>query len=121
VKRSREEAHAHGHRAENIALWFLRVKGYRLLARRFKTPVGEIDLIMRKGQTTAFIEVKARTTVDESLYAVTPSQSRRIAQAANWYAAKDETTAKGFQRFDIVAIPSYLWPTHIKNAFDGIS
>jgi putative endonuclease len=121
VKRSRQNAHDYGHRAEDIALWYLRLKGYRLLARRFKTPVGEVDLIMRKGDTTVFIEVKARSTVDQSLFAVTPLQSRRIAQAAAWYAARDDKVAMGFQRFDIVAIPSYLWPTHIKNAFDGIS
>jgi putative endonuclease len=121
VKRSRQDAHDHGHRAEDIALWYLRFKGYRLLARRFKTPVGEVDLIMRKGDTTVFIEVKARQTVDQSLFAVTPFQSRRIAQAAAWYAARDAKAAQGFQRFDIVAIPSYLWPTHIKNAFDGIA
>jgi putative endonuclease len=121
VKRTRQDAHNHGHRAENIALWYLRLKGYRLLARRFKTPVGEVDLIMSKADTTVFIEVKARQTVDQSLFAVTPFQSRRIAQAAAWYTARDTKAATGFQRFDIVAIPSYLWPTHIKNAFDGIA
>jgi putative endonuclease len=121
VKRSRQEAHDHGHRAEVIALWYLRLKGYRLLAQRFKTPVGEVDLIMRKGDTTVFIEVKARATVDESLFAVTPNQSRRIASAAATFATRDHETAKGFQRFDIVAVPAYLWPTHIKNAFDGIA
>lgn len=121
MKRSREDAHAHGHRAESIALWYLRLKGYRLLAQRFKTPVGEVDLIMRKGDTTVFIEVKSRSTVDQSLYAVTPQQSRRIAQAASWYMARNGTATLNFQRFDIVAVPSYLWPTHIQNAFDGIS
>jgi putative endonuclease len=119
VKRSRREAHDHGHRAEVIALWYLRLKGYRLLARRFKTQTGEVDLIMRQGNTTVFIEVKARATVDDSLYAVTPHQSRRIASAAATFAARDAKAAMGFQRFDIVAVPSYLWPTHIQNAFDG--
>jgi putative endonuclease len=120
VRRSRQQAHDHGHRAETIALWFLRLKGYRLLARRYKSPVGEIDLIMRRGRTTVYIEVKARALVDDSLFAVTPSQSRRISAAANYYASRDAKVAEGFQRFDIVAVPSYLWPTHIKNAFDGI-
>lgn len=119
MKRSRQQAHDHGHRAEFIALWYLRLKGYRLLAQRFKTPTGEVDLIMRKGDTTVFIEVKARATVDQSLFAVTPLQSRRIASAAATYAARDHKAAKGFQRFDIIAVPAYLWPTHIKNAFDG--
>jgi putative endonuclease len=119
VKRSRQAAHAHGHRAETLALWYLRCKGYRLLAQRFKSPAGEIDLIMRKGKTTVFIEVKARTTVDQSVLAVTDYQSSRIADAAAYYTARDDKAAMGFQRFDIVAVPSYLWPTHIKNAFDG--
>lgn len=119
MKRSRRQAHSHGHRAETIALWFLRLKGYRLLAQRFKTPTGEVDLIMRRGDTTVFIEVKARATVDQSMFAVTPHQSRRIASAAAGYAMRDAKTATGFQRFDIVAVSSYLWPTHIQNAFDG--
>jgi putative endonuclease len=119
VRRSRQAAHAHGHRAETLALWFLRLKGYRLLARRFKSPAGEIDLIMRRGQTTVFIEVKARRTVDEAVLAVTDYQSYRIAEAAAFYTARDNRAAIGFQRFDIVSVPSYLWPTHIKNAYEG--
>jgi putative endonuclease len=119
VRRSRQEAERHGHRAEHIALWYLRLKGYRLLAQRFKSPAGEIDLIMRKGHTTVFVEVKARKTIDDGIMAVTAYQSSRISSAAAFYTARDDRAAMGFQRFDIVAIPSYLWPTHIKNAFDG--
>jgi putative endonuclease len=119
VKRSRQDAERYGHRAETIALWYLRLKGYRLLARRFKSPAGEIDLIMRRGDTTVFIEVKARATVDDSVIAVTHYQSKRISSAAAFYTSRDNTAATGFQRFDIVAVPSYLWPTHLKNAFDG--
>jgi putative endonuclease len=120
VKRSREQAHQHGHRAETIALWYLRLKGYRLLARRFKTPLGEIDLIMRRRHTLVFVEVKARRSVDDSLFAVTPQQSRRIASAASYFAARHPEHISEFQRFDIVAVPSYLWPSHITNAFEGI-
>ena len=119
MKRSRQVAEQYGRRAETIALWYLRLKGYKLLARRFKSPAGEVDLIMRKGKTTAFIEVKARTTVDDGVLAVTTYQSRRIASAAAFYTSRDDKAATSFQRFDIIAIPSYLWPTHIKNAFDG--
>lgn len=119
LRRSRRDAEQLGHRAEIIALWYLRMKGYRLLARRFKSPGGEVDLVMRRGNTTAFIEVKARPTVNEAIEAVTPYQSRRIAAAAGFYMSRDDMAAKGYCRFDIVAIPSSLWPTHIKNAFDG--
>ena len=119
VRISRQRAEQRGHRAETIALWYLRCKGYRLLARRFKSPAGEVDLIMRRGRTTAFIEVKARPTVNEAIEAVTPYQSKRIAAAAGFFMSQDDKAAKGFCRFDIVAIPSTFWPTHIPNAFDG--
>jgi putative endonuclease len=119
VKRTKQAAHAHGHRAESIAVWYLRLKGYRLLARRFKSTLGEIDLILRKRKTLIFVEVKARRTIDDSLAAVTPQQSRRISQAASLFTARYDMSGIDEQRFDIVAVPSYLWPTHIQNAFDG--
>lgn len=119
MSRDRQAAHSHGHRAEAIALWYLRLKGYRLLAQRFKSPRGEIDLIVQRGKTLVFVEVKARARVDDSILAVTPHQSRRISSAASLFAARHDMTGIAFQRFDIIAVPSYLWPTHIKNAFDG--
>lgn len=121
---TRQQAEKRGHRAETLALWYLRLKGYRLLARRYKCAAGEVDLIMRRGPTTAFIEVKARTTVDEAVTAVTQYQSRRISAAAAMWMARDAKAAQGHCRFDIVAIPSHSlsslwWPTHIENAFYG--
>jgi putative endonuclease len=115
----REQAEKRGRMAEIIALNFLRCKGYRLLARRFKSAMGEIDLVMRKGDTTVFIEVKARATVDLAVQSVTTWQWRRIANAAANWATRDAKAASGYQRFDIVAVPSYLWPTHIQNAYHG--
>jgi putative endonuclease len=119
VRRTRQAAHAYGHRAETIALWYLRAKGYQLVASRFKCTAGEIDLIMRKRKTLVFVEVKAREKVEDSIFAVTSYQSRRISAAAAVFTARYDMTSIEFQRFDIVAVPSYLWPTHIKNAFDG--
>jgi putative endonuclease len=115
----REDAEKRGRWAEVIALWYLRAKGYRLLARRYKSPVGEVDLIMRKGETTAFIEVKARKSVDDAIMSVTPWQSKRIARGAASWMGRDPKAAQGFCRFDIVAVPASLWPTHIENAFYG--
>jgi putative endonuclease len=115
----REDAEFRGRLAETVALWYLRCKGYRLLARRYKAPQGEIDLIMRKRDTTIFIEVKTRKTVDEAVIAVTHWQARRIAAASASWMGRDPKAAAGFCRFDIVAVPSYLWPTHIENAFYG--
>jgi putative endonuclease len=115
----RQAAEKRGHHAELVALWLLRLKGYRLLARRFKSYHGEIDLIMRRGKTTAFIEVKARPTHDEAVIAVTNYQSKRIAAAAALWVTKDQFAATGFCRFDIVAVNAYLLPRHIENAFFG--
>ena len=69
----RKRAERHGHWAEAMAIAALSLKGYRLLARRFKTPHGEIDLIMRRGRATVFIEVKQRADLDSALLSVSPS------------------------------------------------
>jgi putative endonuclease len=61
---------------------FLMAKGYRILARRFRTPYGEIDLVARRRNVLAFVEVKARASLDDAAYAVTPRQRRRIIDAA---------------------------------------
>jgi putative endonuclease len=115
----REDAEKRGRRAEFVALWYLRLKGYKLLARRFKSHLGEVDLIMRKGTTTAFIEVKARKTTDQAILSVTTWQSRRISAASSSWVKRDPVAAAGICRFDIVAVPSHWWPTHIENAFYG--
>jgi putative endonuclease len=115
----REEAEKRGRFAEVVALWYLRAKGYRLLAQRFKAKSGEIDLIMRRGDMTVFVEVKARATVDLAVIAVSERQRHRLAAGARAWMSRDAKAAQGFSRFDIVAVPSYLWPTHIENAFEG--
>jgi len=118
--KDRRRAERHGHWAEAAALCFLRLKGYRLLARRYKTALGEIDLVMRRGRVTAFVEVKARGTTDDALFAVTSAQARRISGAAELWLARDPRAATGECRFDIVAVSPYLWPTHVPNAFSGV-
>ena len=115
----RRRAERHGLWAEGAALLFLRLKGYRLLARRYKTGLGEIDLVMRRGKVTAFVEVKARGSLDAAMFAVTPRQAERIARAAEQWLARDPRAAEGECRFDIVAVSPYLWPTHVPNAFSG--
>ena len=115
----KEAAERRGRRAEIIALWFLRLKGYRLLIHRFKVGAGEVDLIMRRGQTTVFVEVKARATVDEAVISVTDHQAKRISNAARVWTSRDPIAAKSFCRFDIVAVTPYLWPSQVKNAFPG--
>jgi putative endonuclease len=116
---TRQIAEKRGRLAELVALNFLRLKGYHVLAQRFKAPHGEIDLIMRRGKTTVFVEVKARKSVDDAVISVSPHQARRIVAAAELWLGRDQRSRQGFTRFDIVAITSYFWPTHIANAFTG--
>jgi putative endonuclease len=115
----RRRAEASGRRAETIAAWYLRLKRYRILARRYRTPVGEIDLIARRGQTIAFVEVKRRPSEAEAIEAVRPAAARRIVRAADyWVAAHPAATGLDF-RFDLmVAVPGRL-PRHVVAAFDG--
>jgi putative endonuclease len=115
----RRAAEKRGHAAETAALMLLRLKGYRLLARRFKSHHGEIDLIVRRGATTAFVEVKSRANHDDAVTSVTHYQSKRISAAAALWMAHDAKSNEGNCRFDIVAVNSYLWPSHIENAFSG--
>lgn len=115
----RRKSEENGRTAELIALWSLRLRGWRLLARRYKTGVGEVDLIMRKGEVTAFIEVKTRQSIDAAVESVSPRQARRIAAAARQFMAEDRKAALQACRFDIVAVSPYHWPQHIKNAFEG--
>lgn len=115
--KTRRRNERRGRWAEGLALASLRLKGYRLLARRFKSGAGEVDLIMRRGDVTAFIEVKVRGTTDLAVEAVTEYQSRRIATAARIWMARDRKAALGICRFDIVAVSPYQWPKHIPNAF----
>jgi putative endonuclease len=115
-RRKSEEA---GRAAELIALWYLRLKGWRLLAYRYKSRVGEVDLVMRRGDVTAFIEVKARKSLDGAIESVSPRQARRISAAARHFLMQDRAAALQSCRFDIVAVSPYQWPRHIENAFDG--
>jgi putative endonuclease len=115
-RRKSEEA---GRAAELAALWYLRLKGWRLLAQRYRSPVGEVDLVMRRGDVTAFIEVKARNSLDGAVQSVSPRQARRIGAAARHFLMQDAIAASQSCRFDIVAVSPYHWPRHIENAFDG--
>jgi putative endonuclease len=115
---NRRAAEKRGRRSEIVAAAFLMAKGYRLLARRFRTPVGEIDLVMRRGRTIVFVEVKRRSGEAEGLEAVGPKSRRRIARAAEYWLAGKPAAAGLDLRFDIVvALPNRL-PRHLMGAFD---
>ena len=106
-----------GHRAEHAAAWLLRLKGYRIIARRARTPQGEIDLIAARGRVIAFVEVKARSGHDVALEAVTKRQAKRIIRTAHAWLAGSGLGAERDCRFDIITVSPYLWPKHLVNAF----
>lgn len=105
--------------AESRCAAFLLAKGYRILARRFKTPVGEIDIIARKRNTVVFIEVKARASLDEAAYAVTPRQQQRIIAAADAWLAAHADYANADCRFDAMLVAPKSLPRHLVAAFDA--
>jgi putative endonuclease len=113
----KRRAYRRGHRAEWLAALWLTVQGYRLLARRYRTPLGEIDLIVKRGGTVAFVEVKARGDHDTAEDAVTAAAERRIRNAADiWLARHPDAEGLSF-RFDIVLIAPWRRPKHLVNAF----
>jgi len=114
---ARRKAEAHGRRAELIPSIWLMLKGYRILARRAKTKLGEIDLIARKEKILAFIEVKARSGFNESLGALSPQSAGRIARAAALWTSSRPWARSLFMRFDIVAVVPGKAPRHYANAF----
>jgi putative endonuclease len=107
-----------GRRGETIAAWFLRLKGYRILASRFKTPVGEIDLVARGWGTLVFVEVKARRsgTVEDAWIAV---NARRMTRAADFFLARHPRYANTDMRYDVIFLAPMAWPRHVVNAFDA--
>ncbi len=110
-------ANRQGHRAEDLAKALLHLKGYHLLATRYKTREGEIDLIVRRGDVIAMVEVKARATLAEAVEAVSPRQQRRIIAAAAQYRAEQEIGEDITVRFDIIAIAPPWDVVHLPNAW----
>ena len=94
-------------------------KAYRILARRWKTPFGEIDIVARRRHTLVFVEVKARATQDEAVEAVTERTQQRIIRAAELWLAHHPQDGQGDVRFDIIVVTPGKIPYHIPNAFDA--
>ena len=105
--------------AESRAAAFLLAKGYRILAKRFRTPHGEIDLVAKRRNLVAFVEVKARASLDEAAYAVTPRQQGRIINAAQAWLMTHPEHAEFELRFDAILIAPRRLPRHLIAAFDA--
>ena len=98
---------------------YLMAKGYRILAKRYRTPHGEIDIVARRRNLIAFVEVKARASLDEAAFAVTPRQQARIIDAAQAWLVAHPEHAEFELRFDAVLIAPRHLPRHLLAAFDA--
>lgn len=114
---SRRTAERAGLRAEVLAAWFLRLKGYRIVARRYRCPVGEIDLVARHRGVLVFVEVKSRRSEAEYGMAMAAVNERRISRAASHYLAQKRLNLDTAMRFDVIFLAPGKWPRHLVNAF----
>ena len=116
-KLSRVSAEARGRWAEEQAASHLKQLGFRILARRAKTPMGEIDLVARRRRLLLFVEVKFRDHTDDGLWAIRPQQQRRIAKAAEAWLATQPALTNLDMRFDAIIVNARGTLTHIDDAF----
>jgi len=115
----RQVAFQLGLSAESRAAVLLIAKGYRIVARRWRSPVGEIDIVARRRNTLVFVEVKARARLDDAAESVIARQQRRIVAAAEiWLADHPDDIASDI-RFDVVLVAPKSLPRHIQAAFDA--
>lgn len=113
----RQRAYRRGHSAEHLAAVALLLKGYRIIGRRYRTKLGEIDLIARRGDTVLIVEVKVRATLEQAMDSVNVLTKRRIEAAADHWLSRQPNNAKLSLRFDLVAILPWRWPVHVPAVF----
>jgi putative endonuclease len=116
---SRLNAEKRGRKGETIAMLFLMLKGYRIIARRYKTKLGEVDIIARRKDIVAMVEVKARGTLLEAMDAVDFSSMHRIEAAGDIWLAKQRDFAHINIRYDLIAILPRKWPVHVESLFQA--
>ena len=116
-KARRRRAYQKGRTAEDEAAGLLARRGYQILSRRYRSPVGEIDLIASDGRRLAFVEVKARRELDDAAWSVTPRQQRRIADAASHWLQAFPQFQSWDMSFDAVLIASRQRSEYIADAF----
>ncbi|WP_448207034.1 YraN family protein [Azospirillum sp. sgz302134] len=113
----RRRAENWGRFAETLCRLALRLKGYRILENRLRTPMGEIDIVARRGTTLAVVEVKARADWDTANEAVGARQRGRLARAAHVYLAANPQYAGYVLRFDVMLVTPWSWPRHVQDAW----
>lgn len=109
--------HATGLRAEFWAALYLRLKGYRVLEQRFKTPLGEIDMVVRRGRRLAFVEVKWRATAAQAAEAIHSRNRDRVRRAAALYLQRHPEYTGWEVGFDALVMAPRAWPRHMRNAW----
>jgi putative endonuclease len=119
VDPQRQAAFRLGLSAESRAAVYLIAHGFRIIARRWRSPLGEIDIIARRRHLLIFVEVKVRATLDAAAEAVTPRQRARIAAAAEAFLARFEDPRITDIRFDAVLVAPGKLPQHIQGAFEA--
>ena len=115
----RVRANRGGHRAEALAALYLQAKLYTIRERRYKTPVGEIDLIAEKRGTMVFVEVKQRSKNSEEAAALAGVNQARIGRAAQYWLSRHPKAAGKYCRFDVIFLAPGRWPRHLKDAFSA--
>jgi putative endonuclease len=115
---SRQRAERGGRRAESVAAWWLRLKGWAILGRRVRTPVGEVDLIARRGRTLAFVEVKARSNAADAALALDDFRLRRVAAAAEALAHRYARAGDDIRIDAMIVVPRRL-PRHLPHVWQG--
>lgn len=114
---SRRRAERAGRMAETVAAIWLRLKGYRILARRLKTPVGEIDILAARGASLVAVEVKSRASRIAALESIAPRQWHRLARAVEWAQAHRPEWVGLSLRFDAVLLVPGRLPHHVADAW----
>ena len=114
---ARRAAQQTGQRAELVAAWLLRLTGFRILARNYRTPVGEIDLVARRRRLLVFVEVKSRATDEAAASSITQRQRDRICRAAELFLAARPELGDCAVRFDAVIVAPGRFPRHIKDTW----
>ncbi|MEI5685961.1 YraN family protein [Sphingomonas kyungheensis] len=115
---ARRSAEAAGRRGERLAGWWLRLHGWTILARRVRTPAGEVDLIARRDALVAFVEVKTRRTPAELDRAIDERRLARVAAAAEMLMAEYAGPGDDI-RIDVILLAPGTRPRHIENAWIG--
>ncbi|MBX9452895.1 MAG: YraN family protein [Mesorhizobium sp.] len=117
VRARRQRALRRGSRGEWLASLALMLKGYRIVERRYRTKLGEIDLIARRGDLVLIVEVKVRSTLVQAMEAIGHLSERRIADAADLWLMRQPDHSRLSIRFDMVAVLPRRWPVHVENIF----